>query len=208
MTDNIWHFVSAGVLLGLSSGLSPGPLLTLVLAQTLKHNRAEGIKVALSPLVTDFPIILITILIMGRLTQSDIFLAIISFAGGIFLAWLGFESVRSREMSMDLQDPGSGSMKKGIITNFLNPGPYLFWATVGTPLLLRAYKTDFTAAILFIISFYVFLTGSKILVAVLADKTKNFMNQGIYLILMRILGIALLIFSLIFFYDGVKYLIP
>ncbi len=163
---------------------------------------------ALSPLVTDFPIILITILIMGRLTQSDIFLAIISFAGGIFLAWLGFESVRSREMSMDLQDPGSGSMKKGIITNFLNPGPYLFWATVGTPLLLRAYKTDFTAAILFIISFYVFLTGSKILVAVLADKTKNFMNQGIYLILMRILGIALLIFSLIFFYDGVKYLIP
>ena len=208
MTDNIWHFVSAGVLLGLSSGLSPGPLLTLVLAQTLKHNRAEGIKVALSPLVTDFPIILITILIMGRLTQSDIFLAIISFAGGIFLAWLGFESVRSREMSMDLQDPGSGSMKKGIITNFLNPGPYLFWATVGTPLMLKAYKTDLTSAILFIISFYVFLTGSKIMVACLAGKTKHLLNQGIYLILMRILGIALFIFSLIFFYDGVKYLIP
>ena len=208
MTDNIWHFVSAGVLLGLSSGLSPGPLLTLVLAQTLKHNRTEGIKVALSPLVTDFPIILITVLIMGRLAQSDIFLAIISFAGGIFLAWLGTESVRTREMSMDLQDSGSGSLKKGIITNFLNPGPYLFWATVGTPLMLKASKTDLTSAILFIISFYVFLTGSKIMVACLAGKTKHLLNQGIYLILMRILGIALFIFSLIFFYDGVKYLIP
>jgi len=207
MTDSIWHFVSAGVLLGLSSGLSPGPLLTLVLAQTLKHNRTEGIKVALSPLITDFPIILITILIMDRFAHSGIFLAIISFAGGIFLSWLGIESVRTREMSVDLQDSGSGSMKKGIITNFLNPGPYLFWATVGTPLLFRAYKAGLTAAILYIISFYVFLTGSKIMVAYLAGRTKHLLNQGIYLIVMRILGIALFIFSLIFFYDGVRYLL-
>jgi len=98
-------------------------------------------------------------------------------------------------------------MKKGIITNFLNPGPYLFWATVGTPLLFRAYKAGLTAAILYIISFYVFLTGSKIMVAYLAGRTKHLLNQGIYLIVMRILGIALFIFSLIFFYDGVRYLL-
>jgi threonine/homoserine/homoserine lactone efflux protein len=196
----------AGVLLGLSSGLSPGPLLTLVLTQTIKHNRAEGIKVAISPLVTDFSIILITILIMGRLAQSDIFLAIIAFAGGIFLVHLGIESVRTRELSTVLKDIESGSLKKGIITNFLNPGPYLFWATVGTPLMFRAYKTNLTTAILFMISFYVFLTGSKIIIAILAEKTKHLMNQKTYSLMMKILGIALLIFSLIFFYDGIKYL--
>jgi len=84
----MWPFISAGIILGLSSGLSPGPLLTLVLTQTIKHNRVEGIKVALSPLVTDFPIILITVLILGRLAQFDLFLAIISFIGAIFLAYL------------------------------------------------------------------------------------------------------------------------
>ncbi len=37
------------------------------------------------------------------------------------------------------------------------------------------------------------------------DKN-NYSNQRIYLVLIRILGIALLIFSLIFLYDGIKYL--
>lgn len=204
MTDNMWHFISAGVLLGLSSGLSPGPLLTLVLTQTIRHNRAEGIKVALSPLITDLPIILITVLILGRLARFDIFLAIISFVGAIFLAYLGVESLRSKELNLDVKDSKSGSLKKGIIANFLNPSPYLFWTTVGTPLLLKAYKTDLLASILFMLLFYVCLTGSKVLVAFLADRSKQFINQKVYLILMRILGIALLIFSLIFLYDGVK----
>lgn len=206
MTDNILQFISAGVLLGLSSGLSPGPLLTLVLTQTIKHNRAEGIKVALSPLITDLPIILVTVLILSKFAQLDIFLAIISFIGAIFLAYLGVESLRTREMSIDLQDSKSGSLRKGIIANFLNPSPYLFWATVGTPLMFKAYKTDLLTSMLFMVSFYVFLIGSKIVVAILVDRTKQFINQRIYLVIVRILGIGLLIFSLIFLYDGVKYL--
>ena len=206
MTDNLWQFISAGVLLGLTSGLSPGPLLTLVLTQTIRHNRAEGIKVALSPLITDFPIILITVLILGRLAQFEIFLAIISFIGAIFLAYLGVESLRIRELNFDVKDPKSGSLKKGIIANFLNPSPYLFWATVGTPLMFKAYKTDLLTSIFFMASFYVFLIGSKIVVAFLVDRSKQFINQRIYLVLMRILGVALLIFSLIFLYDGIKYL--
>ncbi len=206
MTDNILQFISAGVLLGLSSGLSPGPLLTLVLTQTIKHNRAEGIKVALSPLITDLPIILVTVLILSKFAQFDIFLAIISFIGAIFLAYLGVESLRTREMSIDLQDSKSGSLRKGIIANFLNPSPYLFWATVGTPLMFKAYKTDLLTSMLFMVSFYVFLIGSKIVVAILVDRTKQFINQRIYLVIVRILGIGLLIFSLIFLYDGVKYL--
>ena len=206
MTDNLWQFISAGVLLGLTSGLSPGPLLTLVLTQTIRHNRAEGIKVALSPLITDLPIILITVLILGRLAQFDIFLAIISFIGAIFLAYLGVESLRTREPNFDVKDSKSGSLKKGIIANLLNPSPYLFWATVGTPLMFKAYKTDLLTSILFMISFYVFLIGSKIVVAFLVDRSKQFINQRIYLVLMRILGVALLIFSLIFLYDGIKYL--
>lgn len=204
----MWQFISAGVLLGLSSGLSPGPLLTLVLTQTIRHNRAEGIKVALSPLITDLPIILITVLIMGRLSRFGIFLAIISFVGAIFLAYLGVESLRSKELNLEVRDSKSGSLKKGIIANFLNPSPYLFWTTVGTPLLLKACKTDLLTSILFMVLFYVFLIGSKAVVAFLVDRTKQFINQKVYLILMRILGIALLIFSLIFLYDAVKYLQP
>ncbi len=206
ISDSIWQYISAGIILGLTSGLSPGPLLTLVLTQTIRHNRTEGIKVALSPLITDLPIILITVLILGRLARFDMFLAVISFAGAIFLVYLGIESLRTRELSIRLQTSDSGSLKKGIIANFLNPSPYLFWTTVGTPLMLKAYKTDLLTSILFMMSFYVFLIGSKVVVAFLVDRTKQFINQKFYLILMRTLGIILIVFSLIFLYEGLKYL--
>jgi threonine/homoserine/homoserine lactone efflux protein len=52
---------ASGVLLGLSAGLSPGPMLALVLAQTLRRGPREGCKIALTPLVTDPPIILVTL---------------------------------------------------------------------------------------------------------------------------------------------------
>ena len=42
--------LTSGVLLGFSVGLSPGPMLALVLAQTLRHGSREGCKIALTPL--------------------------------------------------------------------------------------------------------------------------------------------------------------
>ena len=72
--------------------------------------------------------------------------------------------------------------------------------------MLKAYKTDLLTSILFMMSFYVFLIGSKVVVAFLVDRTKQFMNQKFYFILMRTLGIVLIIFSLIFLYEGLKYL--
>lgn len=206
MIDNTLHFILAGVFLGLSAGFSPGPLLTLVLTQTIKHNRTEGIKVAISPLITDFPIILIAVLIFNRLSEFDLILAAISFAGGVYIAFLGIESIRIKEFSIDLQDSKTASIKKGIIANFLNPSPYLFWATVGVPLIFKAFQVNLLTSILFLISFYVLLIGSKVMIAFIVARTKVFMSKKIYVLVMRILGLVLLIFSLIFFYDGIKYL--
>lgn len=206
MTDNTLHFISIGILLGLSAGFSPGPLLTLVISQTISHNRKEGIKVAISPLITDLPIILIALLIFNELSKFDLILAIISFAGGIFVAYLGIESLKIKRLNFDLRDSKSDSIKKGIIANFLNPSPYLFWTTVGMPLLFKAFKINLITAILFLVSFYVLLIGSKVLIAYIVARTKTFINQKMYVIIMRFLGIVLLLFSLMFFYDGMKYL--
>jgi threonine/homoserine/homoserine lactone efflux protein len=207
MTDNTLQFISAGILLGLSAGLSPGPLLTLVITQTLKHNKKEGIKVAMSPLITDLPIILTAMFILKKVSEFNLILALISFSGGVFLAYLGIESVKIKKLNVDQQDLSkSESLKKGIIANFLNPSPYLFWTTVGAPLIFDALQINLITSVLFLIAFYTFLLGSKIMIAFLAARSKLFINQKIYLIVMKILGIILIVFSLIFFYDGAKYL--
>ncbi len=43
--------LASGVLLGLSAGVSFGPMLALVLAQTLQRGSREGSKIAPTPLV-------------------------------------------------------------------------------------------------------------------------------------------------------------
>jgi len=207
MFENSYQFITAGIVLGLSAGFSPGPLFTLVLAQTIKHNSFEGIKVAISPLITDLPILLSVFWIYNKFSKFHFIIALISFSGGFFLAYLGIESLKVKGLDMNDKNINSGSIKKGIITNFLSPNPYLFWTAVGIPLLFKAYENSFITAALFLFSFYTILIGSKVIVAMIAGRAKMVMNQKIYIIIMRILGFFLLVFSLMFFYDSIKHLL-
>ncbi len=89
--------LASGAFLGVSCGLAPGPLLALVLTQTLRHGPREGCKIALSPLVTDAPIIIVTLVLAAKLAQLRPLLGMVSVAGGAFilyLAWETFSAVR------------------------------------------------------------------------------------------------------------------
>jgi threonine/homoserine/homoserine lactone efflux protein len=178
--------------------------LTLVISQTLRHGVKEGVKVALAPIVTDFPIILISVLILAKFSGTDTFLGIISLTGGLFVLYLAYESIRSKSFDPNLQKSAPKSLSKGAVVNALNPHPYIFWITVGTPFMIRAWKYSPMAAVGFISGFYIFLVGSKITVAVVSGKSKRFLQGNIYTFLMRILGVLLFIFALILLKDGLN----
>ena len=203
MTDII-TFTITGMVFGLTAGLSPGPLLTLVITETLIHGRTEGIKVAISPLLTDVPIILVTVFILSKLAGFESILGIISLLGGLFIIYLGVISFKAKDIETDTNIIKPKSIRKGVIANTLNPHPYLFWITVGAPLLFKSFNISLGAALSFIISFYFFLVGSKVLIALIVDKSRNYLKNSMYKWIMRILGLILLIFAVIFIRDGLK----
>lgn len=203
----ILKYASIGGFLGLSAGISPGPLLTLVISETLKQNRREGIKIAISPLFTDIPIVLASIFVFSGLAGYGLALGIVSVLGGIFIAYLGFETLLTKELVIGQPVLFTDSFKKGITANLLNPHPYLFWITVGVPMAIKAYHTELLAVIAYFTFFYSSLIGSKILIAHIVSKTKIFFSNILYLWIMRLLGISLFIFSGYFFYEGIKYLL-
>ncbi|MBU4486407.1 MAG: LysE family transporter [Candidatus Delongbacteria bacterium] len=198
MTD----FLILGAILGLSAGIAPGPLLTLVISETLQHNIKSGIKIALAPIITDLPIILLTLFILSKLSAFNYVLGIISFSGGFFLIYMGYENIRIKNITVDFRQSKPKSLLKGVIANILSPHPYLFWLTIGSPILIRAMKVSNISSIFFISSFYIFITGSKIVIAILVGKSKSFLNDKAYLYTMKMLGIALFILAVILFYDG------
>ncbi len=199
-------FLLTGALFGLSGGLSPGPLLMLVISETLKHGTASGIKVAMAPLITDAPILLLAITVVSQLRDIDFVVGLISLAGACFLVYLGYESVVFKGAELAAAGSRPQSLKKGIVANFLNPSPYLFWFTVGAPIVIKAAGLGIQGPMLFIIGMYLLLVGSKVVIAVLTGKSRRFLKSRAYVYTIRILGIVLLVFAAVFARDGLHFL--
>ena len=203
MTVGLTYIISA-FFLGLS-GFIPGPLLTLVISETLKYGIKEGVKVAISPLITDLPIILITILILSRLSDTKYVLGLIAFAGGIFLIYMAVESLIFKGFETGSANQRSRSIKKGIIANFLNPSPYVFWFSIGAPTIVKASNHSLIFAALFLFVFYTTLVGSKVSIAVITGKSRDLLNSRYYKYLIRLLGVVLFLFALYFIKNGLGY---
>ena len=89
-------FLVSGCVFGLAGGFSPGPTTTVVVSQTLRFGVKDGIKVAIAPALTDAPIILVAVLLVGQLTRFEPILGMISILGATFLLYLACESFRVR----------------------------------------------------------------------------------------------------------------
>jgi threonine/homoserine/homoserine lactone efflux protein len=86
--------------------------------------------------------------------------------------------------------------------NFLNPHPYLFWVMVGAPTTVRAMAASPLAAAAFIGSFYLLLVGSKILLAWAVGRSRGYLADRPYRIIIRVLGALLMLLALLLIRDG------
>jgi threonine/homoserine/homoserine lactone efflux protein len=186
------EYLSAGTLLGLASGFAPGPLLVLVLSETLRHDIRAGIKVAIAPLI------------LNRLAHFKTILGGVSILGGLFIFYLGYDSIKTKGVEFSLPPVSRNSFKRGVTTNALNPHPYIFYMTVGAPIIFKAINHNFLSAFSFIGSFLLFLVGSKVILALVVERSRAFLKGPVYIGLMRILGALLFFFSIMLFRDGLR----
>jgi len=203
---NMLHFLTLGIVLGLSAGFAPGPLMTLVISETLQHDIKSGVKVAIAPIITDLPIIILTLFVISKLTNFHTILGVISLVGGLFILYMAYKNFTVQVVNYDLQKIKPKSLLKGVLANTLSPNPYLFWLSVGAPIMTKALSLDIYAAMAFIISFYILLVGCKVALAIIIGKYKSFLSGHIYIYLMRFLGFLLAILALVLFNDGLELL--
>lgn len=200
-------YLGMGIILGLSAGFAPGPLLTLVISETLQHNLRAGLKVALAPLITDLPIVLAVFLVLRHGYDSAPFLGILALGGSIFLLTLAWQNLTLSSPDISSEPLPERSWRKGILANFLSPHPYLFWLSVGGPILSRALQVQALAAVFFVIGFYICLVGAKLLLAWMTERSKGFIRGRWYRWSMRILGLLLVLLAGLLGYEGLQLLL-
>ena len=191
-----------GAALGLAGGLSPGPMTALVLTQTLQFGTREGLKVALAPVLTDGPLLLLTAWLAHGLSGADTLLGMISLGGAVFLSMLARESWHATPPSAGGE---AGSLRKALMTNVLNPHPYVFWLTVGGPTVARSWEADaWMGPLAFCLGFFAFLCGSKAVLATLVGRYSEHVVGRPYRWIMRGLALVMVGFAVAFLYDGIS----
>lgn len=192
----------AGITLGLSAGVSPGPLMALTISETLKYGIKAGLLVAFVPVITDLPIVAGSIFILLQFQDITLFLIIISILGAFYLFYLGYENLKLSTIKIDQPSGKNSSFKKGVITNYTNPNPYIFWITIGGPLLISAYNNSPVNSFAFITGFYFFLVGVKVLIVLIGGSFKNFFQTKWYMSVIKFMGILLIVFGLVLLFDS------
>jgi len=199
-------FFLQGSLFGLIAGISPGPLLALVVSQTLKHDLKEGVKIAFVPLLSDLPVVAAALFIASRTGDPGPVLGAVSVLGALYLAYLGYENIAAPDIGTDAKAAPPHSLLKGVTANLLSPHVYLFWTLIGIPVVVKAGKVGPAAVALFIAGFYLFIVGTKALLAWGTRKGGAFLNGKAYTRVIQSLGIALIFLALLLAADGIRYL--
>ena len=143
------------------------------------------------------------ILLARMLSSMDSVIGGLYLAGACYLAYLSMEQLRFKGTEIAKVSNAAVSFKKGVIVNLLNPAPYLFWLTIGAPLLVQAKEISWAVVAAFLGLFYGFLVGMKLLLAVLIGKNRHLLRGVYYKAVMRGLGIVLLLFAAIFLKNGI-----
>ena len=143
-------------------------------------------------MITDGPLLVISLFIAHQSQAIAPLTTSISLGGVLVLIWSPSTPGRpapsidsGHAVVSDTND--ANSLTKSILTNLLNPHPYLFWLTVGGPTASKALAAGAWQLAGFIASFAVTIVGSKMLIATAIDHYRDQFRCRIYELTSRVL---------------------
>ena len=175
----------------------PGPFQAFLLSQAVKNGWKRTLPAALSPLLSDGPILALVLFVLTQTPQE--FLEVLRIVGGLFILYLGrgaFLTLKKGDTTIKPSlDAGRQSFFKAAILNFLNPNPYIFWSVIAGPIMLSGWRKMPGLGISFIVGFYLTFVCS-LSVLILVFSTAGRLDPRVNKILNGLAALALFAFGL------------
>ena len=174
----MFPFLLQGLTLGFAAGAQPGPFQTYLISQTLSQGWRRAWIAAFAPLVSDGPIVALTLLVLSQV--PDWFQRVLQIVGGLFvlyLAWGAFKAWKAFSPDTEAPQDGSQSLLRAAMMNALSPGPYLFWSLVIGPLIVSTWRENPANALSIVLAFYFAMIGLNFSIVLLFGQAARFGNQ-------------------------------
>jgi threonine/homoserine/homoserine lactone efflux protein len=188
-----------------AAGIQPGPLQAFLLSRTLAQGWKRTLPACLSPLLSDGPIALVVLLVVGQLSPRA--QQALRIAGGVLLLYLAWTAFRQTRKGAEPDRSGSAprTLFQAVLVNLLNPNAYLGWAFILGPALLTAWRQQPAHAMALLVTFYGVLITTTAAFIILVG-TARFLSPhrqrallGISAAVLAGLGVYLLITGALYF---------
>ena len=168
-------YAAFGAAMAFAAAVQPGPFQAYVVSRALAAGWRRTLPAALSPLVSDPPVIVVVLLVLNRLPRAAI--EGLRCAGGVLLLVLAALALRTWvrfEPAAAPTNPASArrSVLAAALVNLVNPGPWLGWGVVMGPTLVRGWREAPSHAVALVVAFYGTMTVTLAAIIVVAGATR------------------------------------
>jgi len=157
--------------------MMPGPIFAVTIAKSYRSQFA-GILIALGHALVEIPLILLIYFGLAPFFQLDLVKLVLSLVGGGMLIWLGIVMFRTRaEVIEKGKDLPYNSVIAGVFTSILNPFFLLWWATIGSMLVMNSLSFGITGLALLITVHWICDLVWLSFVSILVWRTHSFWGK-------------------------------
>ncbi len=204
LTLFITSFVTA-----LSGALMPGPLLTAAISESIKRGFRAGPVLILGHGILEMALVIVLMVGLAPLLQTDTVFIVISLAGGIILLYMAFGMFKSLPtLKLDLEVKDNASRNKlvttGILMSLANPYWTIWWVTIGLGYILRSMEYGLLAVAVFysghILADLIWYAS----VTYMVEKGRHLICDTLYKIIVGICAGALILFAVYFGVSGMQ----
>ena len=193
----MWAYLIQGIVYGFAAAVQPGPFQAYLISQTLSNGWRRTLPAALAPLISDGPIILLTLVVLSHVPVW--FQRFLYIAGGLFILYLAYSAFVAwrnfDEAGVVTHSASRQSAIRAAMMNALSPGPYLYWSLVTGPILLAGWRKAPVNGVGFLVSFYAAIVLSLIAIVVVFGTARRF-GPKVNRVLVGVSAIALAGFGL------------
>ena len=139
------------VVISLSGVMMPGPMFAVTVAKSYRSPWA-GAQISIGHAIIEVPLILLIYFGFARFFEHTTVQLVLSILGGGMIIWLGISMFRARaEVVHSGKDLRYNAITAGIMTSGLNPFFLLWWATVGSMLVMKFLDFGTIGLLVFIV---------------------------------------------------------
>jgi len=195
------------VVISFSGVMMPGPMTAVTLAKSYKSPWA-GVWIALGHAVIEVPLILLIYFGFAQFFQISIVRLALSVAGSGMIIWLGISMFRARTgVVRQGKDLPYNAFTAGILTSGFNPFFLVWWATIGSMLIMRILEFGTMGLIIFIIVHWLCDLVWLTLVSNVIYRTHTFWRPKVQEWLFISCSLLLVGFGIWFLISGIQFVI-